>query len=116
MYIAKDAVPLSTVDKPGFQFMVSKLNPQYGLPSKWHFMDYEIPQLYSDVKDSVVVPALKQARFYAGTTDRWMNGSSNPYMTFTIHFTDTSWNLRSFCWDTAPLYADHTGQNIADAI
>ena len=95
--------------------MVSKLNPWYKLPARWHFTDYEIPQLYSYIKDSVIVPALKQAKFYAGTTDLWMSGSSDPYMMFTIHFIDSSWNLQSFCLDTVPLYADHTGQNI-DAI
>ena len=30
-YLAKDAVPLSMVDKPGFRCMVSKLNPCYQL-------------------------------------------------------------------------------------
>jgi len=48
---------------------VSKLNPTYELPSRRHFSDYEIPRLYSHVKDHVVLPALKQAKFYAGTTD-----------------------------------------------
>ena len=39
-HIAKDAVPLSTVDKPGFWFMVSKLNSRYQLPSPKHFSDH----------------------------------------------------------------------------
>jgi len=64
----------------------------------------------------VVVPALKQAKFYAGTTDLWTSGACDPYMTFTIHFIDSNWDLRSFCLEATPLYADHTGQNIADAI
>lgn len=36
-------------------------------------------------------------------------------MTFTIHFIDNNWDQRSLCLDTAPLYADCTGQSIADA-
>ena len=115
-HLAKDAVPLSTVDKPGFRYMVSKLNPRYQLPSRKHFTEQEIPRLYSHVRDYVVVPALKQARFYACTMDMWMSSSCDPYMTFTIHFIDNSWDLRSFCLDTVPLYTDHTGQNIADAV
>ena len=35
-HIAKDAMPLSTVDKLGFRFMISKLNPRYHLPSRKH--------------------------------------------------------------------------------
>ena len=49
-HIASDAVPLCTVDKPGFQFMVSKLNPRYQLPSRRHFTEYEISHLYPHVK------------------------------------------------------------------
>ena len=36
-YLAKDAVPLFTVDRPGFRHMVAKLNPRYQLPSRRHF-------------------------------------------------------------------------------
>ena len=76
---------------------------------------FEIPQLYSHVRDNVVVPTLQQAKFFAGTTDMWTSGTCDPYITFTIHFIDSNWELRSFCLDTIPLYEDHTGQNIADA-
>ena len=31
-YLAKDTVPLSTVDNPVFRYMSSKLNPCYQLP------------------------------------------------------------------------------------
>ena len=92
--------------------MVSKLNPRYELPSRKHFSDYEIPQLYSHVRDNIVVPTLQQANCFAGTTDMWTSGTCDPYITFTIHFIDSNWELLSFCF---PLYDDHTGQNIADA-
>ena len=67
------------------------------------------------VRDNVVVPTLQQAKFFAGTTDMWTSGTCGPYITFTIHFIDSNWELRSFCLDTIPLYDDHMGQNIADA-
>ena len=115
-HIAKDAVPLSTVDRPGFRFMVSKLNPRYQLPSRRHFSDSEIPSLYSHVRDNVVAPMLKQAKFYAATTDMWTSGSNDSYITVTVHFISNNWDLQSFCLDTVPVFTDHTGQNIADAI
>ena len=37
-------------------------------------------------------------------------------MTLTVHFIDKTWNLQSFCLDTVPVFADHTGQNIVDAV
>ena len=115
-HIAKDAVPLSTVDKPGFQYMVSKLNPRYQLPSRRHFSDYEIPHMYSHIRDNVVVPKLKEAKFFSATTDLWTSAANDSYMTITIHFICSDWELTSFCLETVPLYTDHTGQNIADAI
>ena len=54
-YLAKDAVPLCTVDKPGFRHFVLKLNPRYDLPSRKHFSSMEIPG------DTVVIPVLRQA-------------------------------------------------------
>ena len=115
-YLTKDAVPISTVDKPGFRHLVSTLNPRYQLPSRKHFSDQEIPQLYTHVRDTVVMPALREARFFSGTTDLWTSAASEPYMTLTVHFIDKTWNLRSFCLETVPLFTDHTGQNIADAV
>ena len=115
-HIAKDAVPLSTVDRPGFRFMVSKLNPRYQLPSRRHFSDSEIPSLYSHVRDNVVAPMLKQAKFYAATTDMWTSSSNDSYITVTVHFISSNWDLQSFCLHTVPVFTDHTGQNTADAI
>ena len=115
-YIAKNAVPLSTIEKPGFQLMVSKLNPRYQLPSRRHFSDYEIPHLYSHVKDNMVIPALRQANFFSATTNLWTSGAKDAYMTVTIHFVNSNWELKAICLDTVPMFDDHTGQNIADAI
>ena len=115
-HFAKDAVPLSTVDKPGFQYMVSKLNPRYQLPSRRHYFDYEIPHLYSHVRYYVVAPKLKEAKFFSATTVLWTSAANCHYMTITIHFISSDWELISFCLETVPLFTDHTGQNIADAL
>ena len=117
-FVAKDMRPLSIVDKPGFQHtcMVSKLNPRYQLPSRKHFSEYELPKLYNHVRDVVVMPKLKEATYFAGTCDFWTSPASIPYLTFTVHFVDKAWNLQSFSLSTSPLYEDHTGRNIADAL
>ena len=67
-FIAKDAMPLYTVEKPGFRYLISKLNPRYSLPSRRHFSDYmyEIPRLYGQVRDSVAA-LVRQANTYAAT-------------------------------------------------
>lgn len=39
----------------------------------------------------------------------------HPYLSFTVHFIDENWELRSYCLDTVTLFEDHTGQNLAEA-
>ena len=68
------------------------------------------------MRDSVVIPALKEAECFSATTDVWTSAATEPYMMLTIHFIDKTWNLQSLCLDTVPMFADHTGQNIADAV
>ena len=114
-HIAKDSMPISIVERPGFKYMLLKLNPRYQIPSRRHFTDYEIPQLYSHVKDNIVAESLKEVNFFAATTDLWSSDSCHPYLTLSVHFISTNWDLKSFCLDTAVLYEDHTGRNIADA-
>ena len=68
------------------------------------------------MRDSVVMPALKEAECFSATTGMWTSAATEPYMTLTVHFIDKTWNLQSFCLYTVPVFADHTGQNIADAV
>lgn len=63
-FLAKDMQPLYTVEKPGFQKMIAKLNPRYKLPSRKHFSQQEIPRLYNQVKETVVNPKLSQIDFF----------------------------------------------------
>ena len=115
-FIAKDAQPFSVVEKPGFKRMISKLNPRYQLPSRKYFVEHEIPQLYSQIKENTVVPKLSEAKHFAVTSDFWTSITHVPFMSFTVHFIDKDWILRSYCLDTIPSYEDHTGENIAGTL
>ena len=57
-YIAKDSVPISSVEKPGFKHMVSKLNSRYQIPSRRHFSDFKIPRLYFHINEYIVGASL----------------------------------------------------------
>ena len=80
--------PVSIIEKPGFQHMVSKLNPRYQLPSRKHFSDYEVPKLYYHVRDVILIPKLKEASYFAGTCDLWTSPCTIPYLTYTVHLID----------------------------
>ena len=115
VYLANDMQPFYTVDKKGFRDLLEKLDPRYKLPTRRHFVDYEFPALYSEVKEMVIC-AMSGVKYYSGTTDLWTSTSNHPYLSLTIHFINQQWELHSFCLDTVPLFKDHTGETIADAI
>ena len=114
IFLAPDMQPFYTVEKPGFKQMVMS-DPKYSLPSRKYFSDTEIPRLYSELKDNVVKPAVKSAAYFTATTDLWTSSARHPYLSFTVHFIDDNWELRSYCLDSVPLFEDHTGQNLAEA-
>ena len=114
-HIGKDGVPLSTVERPGFVRMIQKLNPRYDLPSRKHFSKQAIPTLYCEIRD-VVISDLKDICEYALTTDLWTSCATEPYLTVTLHYINSDWELKSVCLQTVSLLKDHTGQNIADCL
>ena len=52
--LAKDMLPLSTVDKPGFRAMILRLNPRYDLRTRSYFSRIAIPALYQEVRKGQV--------------------------------------------------------------
>ena len=77
-FLAKDMQPVYTVEKSGFKFLVSKLNPRYSLPSRKYFTEVEIPKLYVEVRDTVVKPKLAEMEFFAATSDLWTSRAKHP--------------------------------------
>ena len=61
--IAKDMLPLSTVEKPGFQNMLSTFDNRYQLPNRKYMSNTAIPSLYLSVKDKVA-DELKEMVFF----------------------------------------------------
>ena len=114
-HIGKDGVPIYTVEKPGFKHMIHKLNPRYELPSRKYFSTQAIPTLYTEVRDDIF-SVLQNATHYTMTTDLWTSRATEPYITVTIHYVNSEWDLKSVCLDTVALFEDHTAQNIAHSI
>ena len=54
-------------------------------------------------------------KYFAATSDLWTSCTNHLYLSYTVHFIDKEFALKSFCLDTVPLFEDHTGQNIAEA-
>ena len=61
-FIAKDMRSLYTVEKPGFKRLVSTLDPKYSIALRKCFTKQELPRLFSEVRDGVVMPKLPEMK------------------------------------------------------
>lgn len=115
VFIAKDLRPLSIVDNLHFREFVRELDPRYSLPTRKYFSEKVIPQLYSEVKDKIIAE-LKETESVALTTDSWTSRACESYVTITVHFMQSDWNMKSYVLQTRHLYVSHTGVNIGNVL
>jgi len=114
--LAKDSLPLYTVDKAGFRNMVETMDPQYDLPSSKYFSKMSIPALYEDTRQKLKLDLQEQAKAFSATADMWTSVTGDPYLSYTIHYINDEWELKTKCLQTLYFPTDHTGQNIADGL
>lgn len=114
-YISKDMVSVNTVTKDSFKSLLRTMDKRYVLPSRTYFNQVAIPQLYGECK-AKVANELENIEFYASTTDLWSSRTTEPYMSLTVHFVNSNFELCSRCLQTAYFPTDHTGENIATGL
>ncbi len=107
-FLAKDMMPLSTVERDGFRKLVKVLDSRYELPGRKYFSRTALPQLYEECRRRKLEINLRNVRYFATTTDLWSSRTSEPYMSLTIHYIDEDWGLQSRCLQTAYFPDDHT--------
>ena len=78
--------------------LVFKFNAHYTIP---FFSQQEIQRLYTKVKEWVADPKLTVI---------------HPCLSYTVHFIDHNWDLKSFYLEIIPLFDDNTGANISESI
>ena len=54
-------------------------------------------------------------KYYAATTDMWSSDTGAPFLSYTVHFIDEDWQLKSRL-QALYLPADHTANNLADSL
>ncbi|XP_014187161.1 E3 SUMO-protein ligase ZBED1, partial [Haplochromis burtoni] len=110
--LARDMMPIQSVEIEDFKKMLKMLDPRYKLPTKKYFSKVALPALYEEIRTEVS-NALSSVEFFASTTDMWSSRTSDPYMSLTIHYVDKDWKLQNKCLETCFFPEDHTGENIA---
>ena len=115
--LARDMLPISTVDKVGFREMLRTFNPRYKLLCRNHFINIAIPELVAETRSSIE-SQITDGNIYhfAATTDMWTSAAGDPYITLTCHAISQQWELKSYCLQTHYLPQDHTAVNIKDVL
>ena len=113
--IAKDMMPFTTVERPGFKRLLSVFDKKYELPGRKYFSQTAIPSLYCTTREKVEAE-LQSIEFFSATTDLWSSETLHPFMSYTVHFINNSWQYRSLRLQTSFLPSDHTADNLAEAL
>ena len=115
--LAKDMLPISTVDKPGFKAMLWKFNPRCQLPNHNPFTKVSIPELVAETKGYIEKEIVDgEVEYFSATTDLWTSAAGDPYITFTCHFIDQHWELKSYCLQMHYLPQDHNATSIKEVL
>lgn len=67
---------------------------RFNLPSRRYFTSKITPAVYDEVY-SMVRQEVGKATYYAATTDMWSSRTTDPYMSFTVHWVDADFILKS---------------------
>ena len=101
----------TTVEKPGFRKMLSTFDQQYVPPSRKYFSKTAVLRLYSAKRETVEIEIE-----FSSTSDLWSSETLHSYISYTIHYINKEWEMKSICFQTAFLPTDHTGDNPAEAL
>ena len=114
-FLSMDMMPIYTVEKVGFRRMLKTFDPRYELPGRKYFSNTAIPSLYTEVR-ARVAKELEESNYFSATTDMWSSSTGEPYLSYTVHFLDGSWKLKTYCLQALYLPEDHSADNISDAL
>ena len=115
--IAKDMLPIYSVEKTGFQRTLVVFDKRYEPPSHKYISKTAIPRVYSysNTKEQVVSD-LSCMEYFSATTDCWSIQGMKPYLSYTVHYIDDQWALQSCCLHTLYLPEDRTTSNLAEGL
>ena len=90
--------------------MIARFNPRYDLPIRSYFSRVAIPALYHEVHEQLqanIEGAGADMGHFASTTDLWSSPAMEPYLSYTIHYVASSWELKSYCLQALYMPEDH---------
>ena len=110
--ITTDLQPLSVVEDKGFRNLVHSLDPRYPIVSRKHLSQKLLPTKYYEEKTKLMI-SLNKTEFVSITTDQWTSKANDGYTTFTSHFIDDSWSIKTSVLSTRSEKKSHSAVNLA---
>lgn len=112
--VAVDQLPLSTVDKDGFNFLMKTITPLYNVPSRKKITNL-IEARYEVLKQTFK-SNLHKVLSYTLTCDIWTDVSNQSYLGVTIHYRSADLQMKNGCIGVFPLHTNHTAEYIAKSL
>ncbi|XP_034529154.1 zinc finger BED domain-containing protein 1-like [Notolabrus celidotus] len=109
--IVKDTQPFSVVDDVGFRTFVSKLDPNYILPTR-QALKAMVEAKYETAKEKAKAKVEKAAAVSL-TSDMWTSIHMDAYLAVTCHFVGENTRLDSVLLGVQAFPQSHTAENIA---
>ena len=113
--VVRDLRPAALVEGAGFKALMNYIEPGYRVPTATHIAEV-VRQKFINGKDSMKQYLESELHFMAITTDIWTSRANDAYLSLTMHFVDSSWDMISCVLATAPFPEHHTTVNIVDKV
>ena len=85
-FLARDLVPIDTVNDTGFRNMLKVFEPRYTLPDRTTFSRHYLPSLYQKQKAIVSEQMASGLKYFSITTDCWTSRAQHSFMRLTVHY------------------------------
>ena len=95
--------------------MIAKFDSRYQFHNR-HSLKENIVSLFEEKLEVVKLVVQQIPGKVAFTSDMWTASNNTSFLSLTIHYVDSSWELKSFLLDIIPMEVRHNGGNMADAI
>ena len=114
-FICDDLQPISVVDSPAFHQLLHTLDPKFLPYSRCQFSRVIMPQKYEEVRHTVK-QALDGVEYLSLTTDLWTGCHICEYMSLSVHFVSSDWDMGHYCLQTHKVASSHTALNLANEL
>ena len=113
--MALDCQPFSIVEDEGFKRLMKLVAPKYVLPSRRHFAETVLTDMYDSLRKKVEKSLSSSCNFLALTTDVWSadNAPGIALLSLTAHWIDDKFIRRYAMLHAQNLEAAHTGKYLA---